>query len=171
MPQKSLQVFIVDQMNHIATFLYKGRFVFAFGFAILVLFSGCKKLKAASGDRGALEELFEENFLNKNFVVHFASDNGTDLTSQYTGYTFVLTKTTSFYEGPMTGSKNGVTYTGTWTSNDDYSKLTIVLNKPSTPEEFNFLNRSWRFTKKAVPIMELAPWGTTEPKVLHMQRL
>lgn len=162
---------IPDNASRISLLGYKGKVLLASLFALLLLNSGCKKLAAASGDREALEKLFEENFLNKDFTVHFASDNGTDITSQYSGFVFVLTKTTSFYEGPMTGKKAGVTYAGTWTSNDDYSKLTIQLNNPSTPPEFNFLNRSWRFTKKAVPIMELAPWGSSEPKVLHMERL
>ena len=48
------------------------------------------------------------------------------------------------------------------------SKLVITL--PTTPSIFVFLNREWRFTKKALPEMELAPWGTTEPLVLHMLR-
>ena len=96
-----------------------------------------------------------------------ATDNGADLTAQYTGYTFVLYKST-YYNGPMTAVKNGVTYNGTWSSNDDYSKLVITF--PSTPAEFVFLNREWKFTKKSLPIMELAPWGTLEPKVLHMEQ-
>jgi len=140
-------------------------------FSPLLFLSGCKKLAAASGDREALEELFEENFLNKNFVVHFASDNGEDITSQFSGYSFILTKNNSFYEGPITATKGSLTYTGTWSSNDDYGKLIISITSPSVPEPFKFINRAWRFTKKAVPIMELAPWGTVEPQVLHMQRL
>ena len=152
--------------------LYKGRFIIAVALALMLLLSGsCKKLAVAAGSRSQLEALFEENILNKNFVVHLATNNGSDLTSQYLGYNFILTKTTSFYEGPMTGTKAGVTYTGTWTSNDDYSKLIINLVNPTPPIEFNFINRSWRFTKKALPIIELAPWGSTEPMVLHMQRL
>ena len=158
-------------MRRFCIVIYRYRTFVAIAFASILLFTSCKKIAAASGDREALEQLFEENFLNKNFVVHLASDNGTDITGQYSGYNFVLTRTSSYYEGPMTGSKNGVTYSGTWTSNDDYSKLVISLSTPSIPSEFTFLNRAWKFTKKAVPIMELAPWGTTEPKVLHMQRL
>ncbi len=87
------------------------------------------------------------------------------------GYNFILTKTTSFYDGPMTGTKAGITYSGTWTSNDDYSKLVINLTGTPTPAEFNFINRPWKFTKKAFPIMELSPWGSTDPKILHMERL
>lgn len=152
--------------------LYKGRLILAIALALMLLLSGsCKKLAVATGSRSQLEALFEENILNKNFVVDLATDNGTNITNQYAGYNFILTKTTSFYDGPMTGTKAGSTYSGTWTSNDDYSKLVINLNNPTPPVEFNFLNISWKFTKKALPILELAPWGSTESKVLHMKRL
>ncbi len=153
-------------------FLYRGRFLVAVVRALVLLLSGsCKKIAAAAGSRSALEALFEENILNRDFVVHLATDNGTDLTNQYTGWVFVLTKTTSYYNGPITGTKAGVTYTGTWTSDESFGKLDINITNPTTPLEFNFINRSWRFTKKAFPVMELAPYGTTEPKVLHMRRL
>ncbi|MEP7143025.1 MAG: hypothetical protein ABI707_09150 [Ferruginibacter sp.] len=153
--------------------LYKGRLIAVGSIALLVLFlsAGCKKLKAAAGDRSTLEALFEENILNRNFIVHLAVDNGADITSEYTGYNFILTKDTSFYNGPITGTRAGVTYTGTWACNEDFGKLTINFTSPAPPPEFNFINRSWKFTKKAFPIMELAPWGTTDAKVLHMERL
>jgi hypothetical protein len=172
MPQKNTTLSIHNKINTMSAFLYKSRFIVAITLALLLLLSGsCKKIAAAAGSRSALEGLFEENILNRNFIVHLASDNGTDLTNQYTGYNFILTKTTSFYEGPMTGTKSGITYTGTWACNDDFSKLVISITSPTIPAEFIFINRAWKFTKKAFPIMELAPWGTTEPKVLHMERL
>ena len=151
--------------------LYKGRLIIAIIFALALLcMASCKKLAVAAGSRSQLESLFEQNILNKNFIVNLAINDGSDITSQYNGYNSILTKTTSFYDGPMTGTKNGVVYSGTWTSNDDYSKLIINLNSPTPPVEFNFINRPWKFTKKALPVLELAPWGTTEAKVLHMQR-
>lgn len=134
---------------------------------LLFVFNSCSKSQVEAAQTSYAQQQFEDNILNKNFRVHFAMDNGLDLTGQYSGYTYVLFKST-FYNGPMTAVKNGVTYNGTWSCNDDYSKLVITF--PSTPTEFVFLNREWRFTKKALPIMELAPWGTTDPKVLHMER-
>lgn len=172
MPQKNTTISIRHSLNSVSAFLYRSRFIIAIIFAsILLLNCGCKKLAAAAGSRSAMESLFEENILNRNFVVRLASDDGTDLTSQFTGYNFILTKTTSFYDGPMTGTKAGSVFTGTWSCNEDFSKLTISLTLPNTPSEFNFINRSWKFTKKAFPVMELAPWGSSEPKVLHMERL
>lgn len=135
--------------------------------ALVLAFCSCSKSAVEAVQASYLQQQFEDNILNKNFRVYLATDNGADLTAQYNGYTYVLLKST-YYNGPMTAVKNGVTYNGTWSSNEDYSKL--VISFPNTPPEFVFLNREWRFTKKALPIMELAPWGTTEPKVLHMER-
>ena len=137
------------------------------GLTLLFAIGGCSKSAVETVQTTYLQQQFEDNILNKNFRVHLATDNGVDLTAQYTGYTYALYKST-YYNGPMTALKNGITLNGTWSSNDDYSKLVITF--PSAPAEFVFLNRDWKFTKKSLPIMELAPWGTLEPKVLHMER-
>lgn len=136
----------------------------------MLLLLGCKKtIDNVSQD--TFQDYFEDNILNKTFIVELAKDTANIRTTEFTDYKFILTKTTSYYDGPMTGTKNGITYTGTWTSNEDYSKLIINLNSPAPPTSFQFLNRSWRFTRKSLPIMELAPWGTVDPKILHMRRL
>lgn len=142
----------------------------------IVALVGCKK--SSSGETpttlppgSPIEMYFADNVLNRTFVVDLATDNGVNKTADFTGYTFVLTSTTSYYEGPMTGTKDGTTISGTWGSNSDYSRLNISLTNPSAPSAFTFINRSWRFTRKNFPVMELAPWGSTEPLVLHMRRL
>ena len=147
--------------------IYRSAVILFTALAIVFVFNGCSKSAVEAAQLTYAQQQFEDNILNKNFRVHLATDNGVDLTPQYTGYTFVMLKST-YYNGPMTGVKSGVTYNGTWSSNEDYSKLTITF--PSSPAEFIFLNRDWKFTRKALPIMELAPWGTLEPKVLHMER-
>jgi hypothetical protein len=150
-------------------YIYKLRFIIALLFAaFLLLLTSCSK---PSANNPVLETYFVTNVLNRNFVVQYASDSGVDITSHFINDTFLLKTDTSLYNGPMTGSRAGVIYTGRWNSNSDYSKLDISITDPSTPEEFIFLNRSWRFTQKSIPIMQLAPWGTTDPKVLNMQRL
>ena len=173
MPQKSTTVSIRYKIYIMRALLYTGRWIVigCFALLVLVLSGSCKKLRAAAGDRSALEALFEENILNRDFIVHLATDNGIDITSEFIGYNFILTKDTSFYGGPITGTRTGVTYTGTWACNDDFSKLTISFTSPGTPPEFSFINRPWKFTKKAFPIMELAPWFNTDIKVLNMERL
>ncbi len=171
MPQRNLTVFITNTLKNMPAAFYKGRFIIAVICALLLLLFSCKKLALVNADQATLEKYFAQEVLNKTFVVDFASDSSVDITGNYTGYDFVLTNTTSYYEGNMTGTKSGVTYSGTWLSNSDYSKLIITLNAPAIPSEFAFLNREWKFTKKDVPVLKLAPWGSTDPKVLHMRRL
>lgn len=150
-------------------FIFKWRFVIALAIAaFILLMEGCGKGSQAPSQQ-LFEKYFEENVLNRNFTVSLAQDNGTDLTAQYAGWIFVLQKST-YYDGPMKATKNGTTYTGTWSSNDDYGKLVISITQPTVPAEFVFLNRQWRFTKKDLPTMELAPWGSSAPVVLHMYR-
>ncbi len=139
--------------------------------ALLVIFAGllfnisCKKETLVPDN--FLEQLFENNILNKDFVVVLASDSGVNITSDYEGYKFILLKT-DLYHGPLQAKKNSQVFEGTWSSNSDYSKLIITL--PGSPSEFIWLNREWRFTSKNVPKLELAPWGSTAPLVLHMIR-
>lgn len=140
-------------------------------FIATLMLTSCDKIdlvtNSTTGSPTLLEKYFEENVINKDFIVNKATNNGIDLTANYSGYTFKLLKT-DYYKGPVEANKGTNTYTGTWSSNADYSKLIITL--PSTPSEFVFLTREWRFTSKALPQLELAPWGSTEPIVLHILR-
>ncbi len=133
-----------------------------------LLGSSCKK-DSLTNAQGAtlLEKFFEDNVLNKNIIITLATDNGTDITSRYNGYVFIMRKGT-YYNGNLEAMKNSITYTGTWSSNEDYSKLVITL--PSIPGELVFLQREWRFTRKTTTQMDLAPWGSSEPDVLNMVR-
>jgi hypothetical protein len=166
---KNIPIFIKNNLEDMPAKAFRSRYIIALLFAVLLLAVSCKKAQDKI-TQDLLQQYFESNILNRDFIVKLATDNSTDLTSQYDGYVFRLLKNTN-YDGPMTGIKNGVTYNGTWNTNEDFSKLTISLTLPSIPAEFIFLNRGWRFTKKAVPVMELAPWGNTDPIVLHMERL
>ena len=153
--------------------LYKSRLFIALAAALLILTSGCKKTNPPDYIANVYEKYFETNILNSDFKVKLATDNGVDYTSQYVEYKFRLLKNT-YYDGPLTATKTGnpaVVYNGTWSTNEDFSKLVLTISQAPIPAEFNFLNRTWKFTRKALPVMELAPWGTTEPKVLHMERL
>ncbi len=135
-------------------------------FTFSLFFTSCKKPEDIVGNP-LLEQYFETNVLNRDFTVSLATDNNNDLTANYTGYTFVLLKS-DFYHGPLRATIGSTVYMGTWSSNDDYSKLDI--NLPVPPTEFAFLNRAWRFASKNFPTLKLTPWGTTDPLVLHMYR-
>ena len=115
----------------------------------------------------AQEKLFEESILNQNFVVSYANDNGTVLTANYSGYIFILSKI-DYYHGPMKAIKDGITYPGTWSSNDDYGKLIITF--ADTPAELKFLSREWRFKSKSMTLLKLAPWGELAGIEVHMAK-
>ncbi len=171
MQLKNIQESTAPKFKNMPELFYRSRFIIAIVIAVILLCSSCSKSPLDilnQPSQSFLQQYFEDNILNRDFKVKLATDSTVDLTTQFSGYTFRLTKNT-LLNGPMTAVNGSLTYTGTWSSNDDYSKLVISL--PSSVTAFIFLNREWRFTKKAVPIMELAPWGTTEPKVLHMERL
>jgi hypothetical protein len=172
MPMQNLILSMKYNSEGFATLFFRWRFLIAVVFAIAIIaLPGCSKTASPVPSTDLLNQYFEQNILNRDFVVDSARDNGTELTAQYNGYTFRLLKNT-YYDGPMNAVKTGSqTITGTWSSNEDYSKLTITLNQPASPAEFAFINRPWRFTSKAFPVMKLAPWGTTDAKVLHMRRL
>ena len=130
----------------------------------MVFFTSCKKEKNMGS---AQEKLFEESILNQNFIVSYASDHGTVLTSNYSGYIFILSKI-DYYHGPMKAIKDEVTYSGTWSSNDDYGKLIITL--PNTPAELKFLSRAWRFKSKSFSLLKLAPWGEGDEINVNMSK-
>ncbi|HEY5368479.1 MAG TPA: hypothetical protein VIJ75_05740 [Hanamia sp.] len=139
------------------------KYISLFLIASFLVFTSCKK----SVSQSVLEKYFNDNVIGKNCTVTLAIDSTGDITSDYTGYIFVLLKT-DYYHGPLKATIGSNGYMGTWSSNADYSQLNIAL--PDSIPEFQFLSRSWRFTKKGNPTMELAPWGTTEPYVLHMTK-
>ena len=168
MPQKKTELSLLQKSNDLPALLYRSRFIIAVLLSIILLLASCNKAAIEANAISAAQQYFESNVIGRDFRIELATDNGTDITAQYNGYLFRLTET-SAYTGPLTATTGSTVYSGTWTSNEDYSKLVISL--PTAPSSFSFLIREWKFTKKTFPILELAPWGTTEPDVLHMERL
>jgi hypothetical protein len=170
MPESTKNRNLIFTSESLPVFMFNKRYIILFLCSFILLLTSCRKT-IETINQNTLQKFFEENILNKTFVVELAKDTSLDKTSTYSGYEFILTKGSFYTGGPMTGVKNGITYTGNWSTDAEYTKLDILLNYPTIPADFIFINRVWKFTKKSLPIMELAPWGTTDPKVLHMRRL
>ena len=141
--------------------------LFPFIFLASVVFSFACKKTINNISNSLAEKYFEKYVIGNDFVVTLAKDSTTDLTAVYRDYKFILLET-DLLHGPLKAVSGNQTYMGSWQTNDDYSKLDISL--PDSIVAFKFLSRSWRFTKKANPTLELAPWGSTAPIVLHMTR-
>lgn len=168
MPQKKTQVSLFQKVENLPEFLYRSRFIIVVLLSIVLFLASCSKSAIEAKYISAAQQYFEDNVLGRDFRVALATDNGTDITAQYTGFLFKMIKNT-YYDGPFTATNGATVYSGTWSSNEDYSKLVITL--PTAPPTFAFLIREWRFTDKTFPTLKLAPWGSTEPDVLHMERL
>ena len=153
---------------------YQKRLLIAILCSVLLLAISCKKT-VENKTTDILQQYFEQNILNRDFVVNYAKTSGSDITTQYDGYIFRLEKNTttnSNTDGPMNAKLNGsVVCTGSWSCTEEYGKLGIQLDQPTVPAGFSFLNRNWKFTEKAFPIMKLAPWGSSTPDTLYMERL
>lgn len=116
------------------------------------------------------EQYWETNVINKDFKVSKAINNGTDITASFNSWTFRMLKT-DYYKGQVQASNGMDIYTGFWNCNNDYSKLEIKFPLPPTaPALFGFLNREWKFTKTAIPLLEFGPWMGTDAVVLHLLR-
>ena len=161
------------QIKNIIKFTVKKNVLIGILFSCMLLtLSNCKKIELLTGGQSAMEKFFADNVLDKNFVVSFASDSTANITNTFDGYTFKFSKTTSFYEGTISAAKTGAIFTGNWSINSDFSKLVINLTTPAIPVELVFLNRAWKFTKKDLEYMILAPWyDDNGPKVLNIKKI
>lgn len=121
--------------------------------------------KERPNDLLPLQQFFETNILNRDYIVSLAKDASGDITGEYEGYVFRLLKT-DYYHGTLKVTKDGTVYEGTWRCDNDYGKLTIDL--PASPGVFAFLTGDWRFLKKDIPTLQLAPWGSADQVQLNM---
>ncbi len=117
-----------------------------------------KKIEEKVYEPSFLNKYFEENILNRDITISIAKFEGRDTTPMYSGYVFKLLKNT-YYDGPFEARLNGTTYTGTWSCNDDYSKLILDIKKTGALE---WVSITWKFTSKSTTTLELAPWFNTD---------
>jgi hypothetical protein len=129
---------------------------------LLCVGSGCKKRKekieAKVFEPSFLNKYFEDNILNRDITISLAKFEGRDTTPMYSGYVFKLLKDT-YYQGPFEARFNDSTYTGTWQTNDDYSKLILDIKKTGP---LKWVSISWKFTSKTTSSLELVPWFNTD---------
>src|SRR5690349_15856131 len=106
MPQRNTATFTRPKGEDMPGLIYRWRFFIALAIATILLLSGCSKEALVAANRNLLEQYFEDNILNRDFVVELATDSTANLTSQFNGYTFKLSKNT-LQDGPMTASYGG----------------------------------------------------------------
>ena len=126
---------------------------------VAVLALSCKKkIEEKVFEPSFLNKFMEDNILNRDFTITEARFEGRDTTAMYNGYVFKLLKNT-YYDGPFEARRNGNTYTGTWQSNDDYSKLILDIKVNDT---LRWVSLTWKFKSKTQTSLEIIPWFNTD---------
>lgn len=100
------------------------------------------------------QKAFDLLVLGKQFYMKKGLDTaGNDLTPQYADQIYILEKLT-YTHGPAKVIVGNDTYTGTWKSNDDYSKLELMVEgRP----DFSFFSIPWRVTTKTYTGLTMVP--------------
>jgi|SRR5574343_1134339 len=141
--------------------MIKSYFVFILS-ALVLVSGGCKKkeeiIQAKAYEPSTLNQFFETYILNKDIRITQAKFEGRDTTSMYTDYTFKLYKNT-YYDGPFEAINSTDTFTGTWQSNEDYSKLILDISGNSA---LDWVSINWKFKSKSTTTLELIPWFDTD---------
>jgi hypothetical protein len=136
--------------------------LFTIIFAVSVLSGACKKkeeiIAAKAYEPSTLNQFFETYILNKDIRITVAKFEGRDTTAMYGDYVFKLYKNT-YYDGPFEARNSKDTFTGTWFSNDDYSKLILDIAGTSA---LDWVSIDWKFKSKSTTTLELIPWFNTD---------
>ncbi|MBS1975688.1 MAG: hypothetical protein JST13_15175, partial [Bacteroidetes bacterium] len=98
----------------------------------------CKKLVQQQERNAAMNII-----TNGVWYVTLYSENGTDITSSFSGYVFQFKQ-----DGTVVGTKDSVSITGTWAAN--INDHTITSNFPNASSPLVKLNGVWKITDSSV---------------------
>jgi hypothetical protein len=105
----------------------------------LVIFSSCAKTDTTVSSPASTSSIIVQS----NWRVTYFSDNGTDHTSDYDGFTFL------FNAGGSVAAYNPLlSVNGTWSSYNDDSRDNLLLNFPNTLAVIAALNHDWHIIEK-----------------------
>lgn len=101
---------------------------------LVVLSPSCKKY-IQQQQQNALERIIT----NGTWIVTRYLENGTDITTSFSGYVFKFNS-----NGTVTGTNTGTVANGTWSG--DVSTKTIISQFPSAGAPVDKLNAEWKIT-------------------------
>jgi hypothetical protein len=125
----------------------------AISFSGAMLLTGCSKDNANDNSSTSTgHDYFVANMLGKDLMVTSAIDNTTDITADFSGYTFHLTDTAAL-GGNITAANFVRTTVGVWTIDAAYSKITFTF--PSPIPILTFMTKQWQFTSNSTTTIDL----------------
>lgn len=102
-----------------------------------------------------------------NWKVALYSDNGSDHTNHFTGYSFTFKN-----DGTVSAINSPNSITGTWSAGTDDSQAKMVLNFGST-DPFKDINSDWHILEKSANIIRLedVSGGNGETELLTFEKI
>jgi hypothetical protein len=146
--------------------MYKLILLAGITFCGAVLLSSCSK-DDNTNTSTASKDYFVNNMQSLDLKVSFASDNGTDITSKFSGYTFRFADTIAL-AGKATASNDLLTVSGTWSIDGDYNKIAFVF-PTAVIADLAFMNKQWQFTNRDSATVKLMA-SNGENDVLYFVR-
>jgi len=128
-------------------------------FLSISLFSGCEKAKEKIG-----EDLVIQAMTNGQWVITSFTQNGTNITSSFTGYKF------QYYSNKTVDAiLNGVKErTGNWDGNA--TNMTTWADFSSAPNPIALINGTWNITKNSWTYVEATQTIGAETKTLRLDK-
>jgi uncharacterized lipoprotein NlpE involved in copper resistance len=128
-------------------------------FALIFLLGGCKKVAEKIG-----EDLVVKAMTDGQWKITKFTQNGTDITSSFSGYTFQYYSDKTV-DAILNGTKER---TGTW--DGDAIAMTTSANFPGAPIPISLINGTWHITKNSWTYVEATQNGN-ETKTLRLDKL
>jgi len=125
---------------------------------IVALSFSCKKLVQQQEQQAVLNII-----TNGNWYVYQYLQGDSDITANFSGYLFKFTT-----YGTVTGTKNGVSSTGTWSAN--VNARTITSGFPSAGPPVTLLNGIWKIKDSGTDFV-LATYTDTTTQILNTLQL
>jgi hypothetical protein len=152
--------------NTMKKIIFKLSLLAAICFSGSLLITGCSKDSVDNPSTSTGHDYFVNNMLGKDLTVTSAIDNNTDITADFSGYTFHLTDTATL-SGTISAANFVRTTIGVWTVDAAYSKITFSF--PSAIPILSFMTKQWQFTGNTSVTIDLSA-ANGETDVLHFSK-
>jgi hypothetical protein len=138
------------------------RTIVALLFASALLVTGCTKNNDPVDSNTPISQVITQG----SWIVHYYFENGTDETSDFSGYSFTFAASGSF-----TATKSGVATNGTWSEITDDGKKKLVLNLATADPKLDNVNDDWVIVSKSNSLIELKDDNPARDEQLHFKKL
>ena len=138
-------------------YMYKVILVVMLSFCAATLLDSCKKNSDTAASLPA-----DQKLLDRNLLVSYAKDDGTDITINYNGIIFKFTGPATALSGGATASNTLLTVNGTWSLNTSRNKITFAFPTNAIPE-LSHMNKQWLIANpSANPVVLTALLGEND---------